>query len=224
MKRETTMHDACEMLLMDYCCGALDEAQELLMSAYLALSPQARRQMALLESIGGMLMERDCAPVPMKEDSLRCVLGRIDSVIAGFSAQTMLAPAAPDFPVPYSLRRHMASQAHAAEERENWRWAGFRVSVARVRVSRSRYQTLLVRMRPGARIPRHRHDGMEYTLVLEGVLHDGNGAYEAGDLLIMEAGTEHSLHSDAHQGCVCLIVSSAWPLSPSLLARLMAGF
>jgi len=225
MKRDTGMHDACEMLLMDYCCGALDEARELLTSAYLALSPQARRQMALLESIGGMLMEKDCAPVPMREDSLRCVLDRVDSVMAGLSAQTRQESVAADFPVPHPLRRHMVPQERTAEEeKENWRWAGFRVRVARVHVSRSRYQTLLVRMRPGARIPRHRHDGMEYTLVLEGALRDGNGIYETGDLLVMEAGTEHSLQSDARTGCVCLTVSSTWPLSPSLLARLMAGF
>ncbi|MBI4032053.1 MAG: cupin domain-containing protein [Proteobacteria bacterium] len=218
MKREG-MHDACEMLLMDYCCGVLDEAQELLVSAYLSVSLPARRQMFLLETIGGVLMEKDCAPVLMNEDSLSSVLDRVD----GCSGETQGESGTPGFPLPRSLRQYIAGQdGHAGEGR--WRWAGFRVRVVRVHVSRSSYKTLLVRMAPGARIARHRHAGMEYTLVLEGALRDENEVYEAGDLLVMDAGTEHSLQSDARKGCVCLTVSGSWPLSPSLLDRLMAGF
>lgn len=56
---------------------------------------------------------------------------------------------------------------------------------------------------PGARVPHHRHPGLETIIVLEGVQSDENGDYPAGSLVINPVGTEHSVWSD--DGCVVLI-------------------
>ena len=44
----------------------------------------------------------------------------------------------------------------------------------------------LLRYAPGARVPRHRHNGFEHILVLEGVQCDDAGRYEAGTLIVNE--------------------------------------
>ena len=56
---------------------------------------------------------------------------------------------------------------------------------------------------PGARVPRHRHAGLETIVVLQGVQSDEHGDYDAGTLVLNAVGTEHSVWST--EGCVVLI-------------------
>lgn len=61
----------------------------------------------------------------------------------------------------------------------------------------------LLRYVPGAKVPRHRHAGLETVLVLEGAQSDERGHYPAGSLVVNMQGSEHSVWSD--EGCVVLI-------------------
>lgn len=51
--------------------------------------------------------------------------------------------------------------------------------------------TILVRMEPGARIPRHRHRGAEQCLVLEGDVRSGTYAMTVGDFNCSPRGSVH---------------------------------
>jgi anti-sigma factor ChrR (cupin superfamily) len=62
----------------------------------------------------------------------------------------------------------------------------------------------LLRYRPGAKVPAHRHHGFEAIYVLEGAQSDENGTYEAGTLVVNREGGGHSVWSD--EGCLVLIV------------------
>lgn len=62
--------------------------------------------------------------------------------------------------------------------------------------------TALFRMAPGARLPRHRHVGIEQTFVLEGSLVDEEGACTAGNYVWREPGSVHSAHSP--DGCLSI--------------------
>jgi anti-sigma factor ChrR (cupin superfamily) len=61
----------------------------------------------------------------------------------------------------------------------------------------------LLRYAPGARVPRHRHPGLETVVVLEGSQSDERGRHEAGALIVNTPGSEHSVWSE--DGCVVLI-------------------
>jgi anti-sigma factor ChrR (cupin superfamily) len=61
----------------------------------------------------------------------------------------------------------------------------------------------ILRYAPGARIPRHRHAGLETLVVLEGTQSDETGDYAAGTLVLNAVGTEHSVWTDA--GCAVFI-------------------
>ena len=61
----------------------------------------------------------------------------------------------------------------------------------------------LLRYRPGAIAPRHRHTGLESIVVLEGSQRDERGVYSQGDVVFNPAGSEHCVVSD--DGCVVLI-------------------
>jgi anti-sigma factor ChrR (cupin superfamily) len=61
----------------------------------------------------------------------------------------------------------------------------------------------LLRYRPGAGAPLHRHPALETVIVLEGSQSDENGHYPAGSVVFNPAGSEHSILSG--EGCVVLI-------------------
>ena len=62
--------------------------------------------------------------------------------------------------------------------------------------------TTLTKMEPGARLPDHRHVGIEQSLVLEGTLVDMNGACTAGNYVWRRAGSVHNAWSP--DGCIVL--------------------
>jgi len=64
----------------------------------------------------------------------------------------------------------------------------------------------IVRIRPGATFPRHRHRGPEVTLVLDGTLLDRGQIYGAGRVVELATGTEHDYSAGA--ACRDLILAS----------------
>jgi anti-sigma factor ChrR (cupin superfamily) len=76
--------------------------------------------------------------------------------------------------------------------------------------------TTLTRMAPGARLPEHRHTGIEQSYVLEGTLVDDDGACTAGNFVWRRAGSVH--HAWSPDGCVVLGVFE----SPNEFAPLSA--
>jgi anti-sigma factor ChrR (cupin superfamily) len=67
--------------------------------------------------------------------------------------------------------------------------------------------TTLTRLAPGARLPRHRHVGVEQSYVLEGTLVDEDGECTAGNFVHRRAGSVHSAWSP--DGCVVLGIFEA---------------
>jgi anti-sigma factor ChrR (cupin superfamily) len=68
-------------------------------------------------------------------------------------------------------------------------------------------RTTLTRFAPGARLPAHRHVGLEQTFVLEGILVDDDGSCTAGNFVWRRPGSVHSAWSP--DGCVVLGIFDA---------------
>ncbi len=62
--------------------------------------------------------------------------------------------------------------------------------------------TVVTKMEPGARLPEHRHVGLEQSFVLEGSLVDADGACTAGNYVWRRAGSVHNAWSP--EGCIVL--------------------
>jgi anti-sigma factor ChrR (cupin superfamily) len=71
--------------------------------------------------------------------------------------------------------------------------------------ARAAFEAGIVRIRPEATFPRHRHRGPEVTLVLEGILLDRGQSHAAGAVVESDAGTEHDYQAGAGRD---LIVAS----------------
>jgi anti-sigma factor ChrR (cupin superfamily) len=61
----------------------------------------------------------------------------------------------------------------------------------------------LLKYAPGSSVPRHRHEGLETILVLDGIQSDESGDFGRGSYIVNAPGTEHSVWSET--GCVVLI-------------------
>ena len=68
-------------------------------------------------------------------------------------------------------------------------------------------QTVLIRMESGARLPKHRHVGLEQSFVLDGTLVDDDGACGAGNYVWRRPGSVHSAWSPS--GCLLLGIFEA---------------
>ncbi len=75
----------------------------------------------------------------------------------------------------------------------------------------------IARMRSGARVPAHRHQGREITFVLRGRVRDDQGrSFEAGDMLDMSPGSSHALQiAGEPDALLAVLVSEIEILPPS---------
>jgi anti-sigma factor ChrR (cupin superfamily) len=71
--------------------------------------------------------------------------------------------------------------------------------------------TALLRYRPGARIPRHRHPGWERVIMISGSQTDAQGVLRAGGVALNAPGTEHEVVSE--DGCLALLVWERQPIA-----------
>jgi putative transcriptional regulator len=208
-----------DMLLMEYASGALDDPLCLLVASHLTLSPAARRHLALYETVGGALISECCEPVAMAEQSLRIVLGKLDSCAddAPCTMENILHDAGLNLPQP--LQRHMKAQACHTKK---WRRARKGVLVMPIPLPPCRvaHRALLVRAVAGAALPRPRHIAREYTLVLQGCLRRQHDYFEPGDLFVAESETMPRPVVDSHEDSVCLVVAEAPPRRPGWLEQL----
>jgi anti-sigma factor ChrR (cupin superfamily) len=62
----------------------------------------------------------------------------------------------------------------------------------------------VLRYRPGARLPAHRHEAHELIYVLAGEQSDERGSYPAGTVIVNPPGSSHSVWSPT--GCLVLVV------------------
>lgn len=194
-----------DILLMEYAAGALDQASALLMASYVTVCPEARRYLRKCESVGGALIEHCCEPVEMSAGSLKTVLGRIGTPCEeGDSAEE----GADDRDLPQPVAAHYR-QCGAAPR---WRAIAPGLRVSRLPAhGHGAHQALLARLAPGARVPAHRHEANEMTLILQGGYRDEHGSYSKGDLIISEAGSIHRPVADGREGCTCIMVTQSLP-------------
>lgn len=212
---------SCEALLLDYAAGALDPAQEMIVAAYLTLSPDARRFVAACEAIGGAMMTQDCEPSALSPGCLESLLAKIDCMETVCHEQAAPIGCAIDCcePIPQSLARLFPEPG-----RIKWKRAFGGMEWAGCRMQGSSGTMRMIRADPGFVMPRHIHGGLEITLILDGAIEDEHGRYVRGDLFVMEVGSSHEQIADRDAGCLCCAVSTGKTRFPGLLQRVLQRF
>jgi putative transcriptional regulator len=199
-------HHPSDETVLACAAGTLPVPHARVVAAHLALCGSCRASLRLGHEIGGVLLE-GLAPVRLAEDALQRVLARLDEEAA----------AAPETVSPPIL-----SEAAAQREfRSRWRWIapGIRLMPLSPRdVSDTRLD--LIRVAPGAALPRHGHRGFESTIVLQGGFADVRGEYRAGDVAEGDRGFEHRPVALPGEDCLCLIATTGRLRAYGVVARL----
>jgi putative transcriptional regulator len=197
-------HQPPEEMLLDYASGTLPEPVALLVATHLALAPESRRQVRDFEAIGGAMLE-EIAPAPLGEDALDSALARLDEERAEEPQATPAAAKVGTAGIPAPLNRYVASDLSSLP------WKKRSADVAEYDLLREApgFRTRLLRIRAGARIPSHTHEGREYTLVLQGSFSDECGCFARGDVEIADSETTHRPVAGPECDCICLAVTDA---------------
>lgn len=194
----TITHHPSDETLFDFTTGALTAGHSLVVAVHVEGCKQCSRKVATYKALGGLLIE-EVEPVRLSPTALASVLSRVDQ--SGVDLQAIKPGAyqrhlAEGIEVPMALR-------HCAIEKWRWLSPGFRWSRVFVPGCPDA-KVMLLRGKPGLRLPRHGHTGVEMMQVLRGSLHDERGSFHAGDL--DEAGTDvdHQPIIDTGSECICL--------------------
>lgn len=215
----TPKHHPSDALLVAYGAGALGESLALAVAAHLAFCPQCRAAVAAVEAMGGALIEDEAAPIAMADDALARALAALD------------APSPSAAPAPASVVKSAEASLYPQPIGDYLgpaaRWRRLAPGVKRMELLRRPGRggaAHLLRISPATTLPRHRHGGLELTLVLSGSFADENGRYGPGDLAEMDSEDLHQPIADTHEDCVCLIAADAPLRFTGVIGRLMQPF
>ena len=189
-------------LLMDYAAGAQREPVALLVATHISMCPSCQAEVRRLESLGGAMLET-LEPEPMAEEALDHALARLES--SGKAEPTPAArPSAGDPRLPRPLRDYLDGSLDGA----SWKRRGVFAELALLEDVPG-FKTRLLRIKGGATMPQHTHEGSELTLVLAGSFRDAAGHYRPGDVALADASVDHQPVADPGEDCLCLAVTDA---------------
>ncbi len=204
-------HHPSEALLMDYAAGTLDAARELVVGAHVASCEVCAREIALMETVGGAMLEA-LPPAATAPDALAEALGRIDRP----------APAVVPIDQKSDWIRVPSAVLEAARTRR--RWAAPGVWVAPITGDRKGMRAYLLRIGKGMSVPRHTHRGAELVVVLKGAYADGEACHRAGDFAENAVELEHQPEATRDGECVCLIAAEGALVPRDWVGRLFQPF
>lgn len=199
-------------LMAAFAAGTTGPATGLLAAAQASLNPQARERLAFYEAVGGSLMD-GLEPAEMSDDLLDRVMGALDDDTDEGDAADDLRVAtrsaglrsdgAPFLPTP------VMEAVGGAPENIQWHPVMRGLEECVLPVEEDGARTKLLRIQPGASMPRHTHHGSELTLVLRGAFTDSSGRYGPGDLAVCDDSVDHQPVADMGEPCICLVVMDA---------------
>jgi len=205
-------HHPDDELLLAYAGGAADEAVGLIVATHMSYCSLCRLRSRKLEAIGGALLQ-DLPPAPLGTGALDAALARLDQAMP--YERPRRGPSRDG--TPDVLRAYIGGDLKDVR----WRAMGPRLSYAPL-LRRGRVSARLLRGAPGADSGSHSHQGLEYTLVLQGGFSDATGNYGPGDLQVMADGMTHNPVVDPGEDCINLAVTTGRLKFDSLLQRIAA--
>jgi putative transcriptional regulator len=202
-KRPT--HHPEEDLLTSYAAGQVTGSRALLVATHLAYCLDCRAVVAAAESVGGELLEGEVGIEPEAQ---------LDPN-TGTEPSNTLNTQAGGLRFPRPLRDLIA----AGEKDTKWRniWFG----VKELTIPGYGPDARLLWIPAGRRMPRHDHNGEEFTLVLQGSFSDKTGAFLPGDLQLGTPGLDHQPQAGRDMDCICLVVETGGLRLSGWLGRLV---
>jgi putative transcriptional regulator len=185
-----------EFLLAQYVAGALPEPAHVLMGSHVEMRTHAARFANTLEDLAGQAIEAG-DPVALKDRDRH-----LHSILGSAPRRTTSAP-----PPHAGEGLPTLLRAYARNDLADIPWKtklpGLREHVIE---TSSTVEARLLWARPGRALPRHRHQGLELTLVLEGEFQDHRGSFAEGEVSVADEDIRHRPVVGALRPCICFSV------------------
>jgi putative transcriptional regulator len=189
-------HHPSEARLLEYATGSLPIGHRLVVQAHLGACPECAEKVELAEAVGGALLY-SIPSVTMADDALQLALARIER---------------PEPPGPLAIENPkgwiLAPREVIVAARRSRRRVAPGVWIAPITRGPGKARTYLLGLRPGLRVPHHRHRGPEMICILRGAFLDGQ-VYGAGDFVESDESIRHSPMVTGREECVCLVSTEA---------------
>lgn len=183
-----------------YAAGALDAAMNLLVETQAGVAPSANRILGLAEAISGAMFEAE-TPTPLRADALERVLAKIANEPAAAAAMRAVTERNDSLLAEISaLPAVLQDAAIRTLARRKWKRPTPGLRILELEIE-TQGKAELIRIEPGLSIPKHKHEGNEYTLVLTGAFTDEQGHYGVGDVSFADPTVKHRPRAD--RGAVC---------------------
>jgi putative transcriptional regulator len=197
------MSDQSDDLIAQYVFGALPEPARILVEAHLEMRQGEGRFVDALGDIAGRALDAiDPMPMTARERKLQAIFQSPPPTERDPLPETpSTQPSAKQGDLPPALHRYLGMDLDEIPWRT--RLPGFRDLKVR---KTAEIEASLIWVRPGRAMPRHRHKGMELTLVLEGEYADHRGYFRRGDLSIADETLDHRPVAGKPSPCICYSV------------------
>ncbi|WGF88849.1 ChrR family anti-sigma-E factor [Marinivivus vitaminiproducens] len=196
----TPAHHLPEELMLAYAAGLLGRAGSVFVESHLALCPVCRVRLALLEDLGGSLIEREAGSV-LSRVTVESVLAASERDGAPAPPHARAGHRCPIMDVPRPLAR-VLPEAMAAEA---WQVDVDGLLYYTLDVSDEQCSVRLLRATKAVVEPLHVHEGIETVLVLHGGFAAEGDRYDRGDVAVWDESVQHSPAFDAGTLCLCMI-------------------
>lgn len=179
-----------------FAAGDLKAGARLTVAAHLERCPRCDGRVAVLEAVGGALLEAGEAE-PMSQGALSSVLERLDAPPPKRPRLEAVLAGGVWLPVAPGVSLKLLSRFADPGER-----------------------FYLIRAKSGAALPEHGHNGAERLTVLSGAFEDDTGRHDAGELVESWPGQTHTPVACQGEVCICLAATDG-PLRLTGIARLI---
>jgi len=208
--------------LAAYASGAVDEQTSVLIATHLTYRPQCRAEIARHEAIGGALL--DGLGVQETEAPGEGGSHPAPGSPAAFQSDEQAAPApngtlAAIAPTPL-LKYVYETTGKADLEDLSWSFYGAGIDRAVLVGGPEGPLVRLLRAKPGAKFPHHRHLSEELTVVLQGAYRDKSGRYEVGDVQCVAMEVAHQPVIEEGDICIALVVSERPTVPTNFFTRI----
>lgn len=201
-------HHVGDDTLMAYVNGTLPEALSVVVATHLAICPDCRRSVAMMEDMAGLLlMESEPAELLAAEKSLAEIFTDGEEQSSAGDDKAVSAEHY-DTGVPRPLADRMPTSLN------NIPWRSLLPGIShyplpRVSAGKGKGTLRLLKIAPGKTIPVHSHTGQELTLILRGSYIDDLGRFQEGDIADLDSDIQHQPVADTAADCICLIATDA---------------
>ncbi|MAW87498.1 MAG: transcriptional regulator [Phyllobacteriaceae bacterium] len=195
--KNTETQERIDALLARYVSGLLPEPARVLVDAHLEISPVNRSMVNGLETLAGDVLEH-MEPAPIHG--------------ADACLERIFASRAPEIRLPRAvssdglLPRAIAGFIGMTADEIPWKtkMPGFRdFELGEI----DGCHVELFWIKPGRAIPKHTHEGMELSLVLDGAFNDDTGRYARGDISVNDETVDHRPIAEKTTPCIGMAVT-----------------